>query len=784
MLKNYFKTAIRNLAKNRFFTILNVFTLALGMSISLMFIALLSFIYSYDEFHTNMDRIYRVTTQIHDKEENPVYASAPVGLAEKLKEEFAGVDQVVRVQAIPLADALYGEKKISLDGCFTDPDFLKMFSFPLTQGDISSALTNPNSILLTETEAAKIFGTQAPLGETITIEPYGEFLVTGILKDIPKNSHIQFDALASYSTLISHHGRSVVEREEAWEDFRNSYVYILKPEQSEISGLQQFLDQVAKEKYAKADHVKSFHLQSLEAIIPGPILYNSIGATWDILNMILACSNYVHLAISQSLNRMKEIGVRKVMGGQKKQLFFQFVTETTLMMFLALILSYMMYETIRVEFLEMMAETDHIDLTPEWSTYVGFILFAVFLGIVTGVTPAIYFSKVSPVHALKGKLVKAGSRTGFTFRKLMITTQFILSLGFIMAVVIVMQQYRHSVNYDLGFERENLLNVELQNVDPQVFKNEFAKISSVEAISMSSDVLGIATPRKKYIKRSQDNADSVKVATISIDDTFIPNLKLQLLAGRNFSDHAPENARMIIVNEEFVKKLNFSGASTALGAAVTLTDGSQVQIMGVVKNFHYTDLFTPIQSFYFEYRPDQFEYVNLKVRSSDLTQDMARMEALWKTIGGVDKLKMHFFDDEIKEAYSFYLMLIKFWTFLGVLAITVSCLGLLGTVVFTIRNRVKEVSIRKVMGASSEGLIFLLSKDFLVLMAIATVITIPAIYFLFDYLLVSIQRYSIEIGFVEIFTSVLIMTVLCLSTILSQTLKAANANPAENLRIE
>ena len=794
MLKNYFKTGSRNLIRNKFFTILNAFALSLGMSISLMFIAFVSFLYRYDDFHSKKDHIYRVTTQLYDRVDNPEYASAPVGVAQKLKEDFTGIEKVVRVQRSLRGDALYGDKKIQLNGYFTDPEFLQVFDFPLTQGDVPSALANPNTIVITQTEATKIFGSKDPLGEMIRMEPYGDFIITGILADVPKNSHMTFGALASYSTLISYKGSSFLEDETGWKEFLNSYIYLLLENDSEAIKVQDYLDRIAMEKYATQDLKSSFKLQSLNDIVPGPMLYNSIGGTWDFTTILMvgaitlivlvpACSNYIHLSISQSLNRIKEIGVRKVMGGQKTQVFFQFITETTIMMLLALALSYLIFESIRVEFLEMFAEADVIDLAPSWQTYIGFILFALFVGFAAGVIPALYFSKIAPINALKGKLVKSGN-SRFSIRKVVITAQFVLSLGFIMAVVIMMQQYRHSVNYDFGFEQENILDVELQNIDPQIFKNEYGKLPSVQRVSASSDILGIGSTPAIYFKTSQEATDSTEASAMSIDENFISNLGLQLLSGRNFGDNTLQNSRMIIVNEEFIKKMEIKDDTSPLEKMVVLSDGREVRIGAVVKNFHYASLRAPIKSFFFEYSPAQFRYANVKIQSSDIVRDMTAMSAVWKKIGGLDVFRAQFFKDEIQEVYSFYFIIIKLWSFLGLLAITVACLGLLGAVVFTIKNRVKEVSIRKVMGASSESVVFLLSKDFIILLAIAGVITTPIIYFMFDYLLVSVQYYSIKIGFLEIFLSFMIMMVLCLATVFSQTMKAANTNPAENLRME
>lgn len=792
MFINFFKTAIRNLSKNKFFTVLNVIGLALGMSLSLLYVALLAFLYRFDDFHPLNDRIYRVTTQVHDNIENPRYASAPVGIAQKLKEAVPGVEKVVRIHGSLGGNAIYHEKQIGLYGYFADPEFLQVFNFPLLQGNKLTSLAKPNAMVISETEAIKIFGKKEAMGETISMEPYGDFVVTGILKDLPANSHMQFDAIASYATLKSYKGAAFTENEEGWKSFLNSYVYLLLSKDTKPANIERYLEELARQKYTKQDTKASFTLQPLHKIVPGPELYDQIGPNWGYQGLLLiglmtlivlvpACSNYASLSVSQSLERMKEIGVRKVMGGQRKQIFFQFIVESTTIVLLALLLSYPLFEIIRGNLLNQMVETSPMDLSPTLATFIGFLLFAVLVGMAAGVVPALYFSKLAPINALKGKEVKTSG--GSFFRKAVLTFQFILSLGFIMAVVIMIRQYQYSVNYDFGFEQQNVLDVELQNVDPQLFKNEYGKIPSVRRISLSSHILGIGAAPERYIKIS-NQSDSIKASSISVDEAFISNMKLELLAGKDFSDHAAENSRLIIVNEEFVKSLRLKDPFAAVDRSFVLTDGREVRIAGVLKNFHYSGLKEPVRNFFFDYDAGRFQYANLKLESRDAVNSLKAMEKLWKIVGGDGKFTAQFFSDEIKDAYSFYKMIMKLWSFLGLLAITVACLGLLGTVSFTIKKRVKEIGIRKVMGASSKSLVLLLSKDFVMLMVIAGVITVPVIYFLMDHLLVSIQHYSVQIGFLEISVSLIIIMFLGLTTILSQTLKAANANPVNNLRTE
>lgn len=795
MFKNYFKTAIRNLAKNKFFATVNVFGLAIGMTLSLFFVAMVVFEFQFDNFHPNRKNIYRVITHVQDRDRNPSYASAPIGTAQLLKDKFSGVEKVVRIHNSLHHEVGYGDSKISISGYFTDPEFLSVFHFPLLQGNALTALAKPNTMVLTEEAATKLFGRNNPIGELARIEPFGEVMITGILKNRPKNTHMVFEALVSYATLTAHQGSSFTEDEKQWNNFFNHYTYLQLSDKTNPKLVENFLNGIAKTKYTTNDFKATFALQRLDKIVPAFIdLHNNIGSGWSYESMLLngflpliillaACSNYVSLAISQSLRRVREIGVRHVMGGQRKHVFMQFILESTIIMLLALMLSYFFFEIIRDDVLAISEETNIVDLDPSVGTYAGFICFALLVGLFSGIVPALHFAKISPVNALKGKELQTKRSSRFSIRKTVITMQFMLSLGFIMVVVIMVQQYRYSVNYDLGFRQEGILNVELQKADPQLVKNEFEKLSFARNVSLSSHALGTGAVPEVYVKETE-NSDSIKASTLSVDENFIANMELKLAHGRNFTANATENQRLILINEVFAAKLSPGDPYGAIDHVILLPGKREMKVAGIVKDFNYASLSAPIGNLLFEYAPKQFRYANIHLESTDTRQAFSEMEAAWKPVGKGDKFLSAYLSDQIRDAYGFYFMMVKIWGFFGLLAITIACLGLLGTVVFTIKNRVKEVSIRKVMGASSESLIYLLSKDFMVLMFIASIITVPTVKYLMEWMMLTAQYYNVPIGIVEIGSSLAIVFVLGMITVLSQTMKAANTNPVDNLRVE
>jgi len=793
MLKNYFLIATRGLAKHKLFTVINVFGLAVGMSISLLFIAMLSFLFTYDNFHVNKDRIYRVISQVTDNERNPLFASAPAELADKLNDEYAGNQKAIRINSNLGGNVLYEQKEIPFNGYFVDPDFLGVFTFPLIKGNAATVLDKPNTMVITERSAEKLFGDADPLGKVVEIEGQGLFEITGVLKDTPKNSHLQFEMLSSYKTweLLQQNA----ENENPWKSFRNSYVYLLFPENQNITAAEEFLNRTTRQIYAQEEnYTASFSLQAMNDIVPGRDLYNEPGTDWGwsslivfvvltLLILLPACFNYANISISRALKRMKEIGIRKTMGGQRSQIFFQFTMEAVIITFLGLVLSYFIFVVVRPEFIAMIvggSTTLDLSLTPQ--IVLLFVAFALVVGLSAGMVPALYFSRLNPIEAVKAKVTPKKGK--LTLRKSLIVLQFALSLGFIMSVVVVLSQYRFAMNYDFGFQQENILDVELQGTSPQIFRNEFSKLSSVQAMSMSSHIVGTEAMGREWVK-DESKSDSSEAFDAFIDEHYVSNLNLKLIAGRGFTSDPSWNKRHIIANEEFIKDFGIENPSAALDKIIILADGREVIIGGVVKNFHYMSLREPIRSFFFQYDPAQFRYANITISSKDVFGDISNMEAVWKVFNNDHKFQAQFFDDEIKETYAFYFSMVKICGFLGLLAITISCLGLLGMVVFTVENRVKEVGVRKVMGASSGSIVMLLSKDFAKLMIIAAVIAVPITYIFFEKLYFSsAQYYRLKIGVVEISVSILIMAVLGMATILSQTAKAARANPADTLRYE
>lgn len=798
LLSNYFTAATRNLAKQRFFTIINVIGLATGMSVSLLFIAILSFIQTYDDFQKNKDRIYRVVTHVDSQEYTNDFASCPTPLYEKLS-TFTGIDKMVRLSTEFSYDVSYDNRELlPLKGYFADPDFLTVFTFPLQQGNVHTALSLPNSLVITPVAAVRIFGTEDAIGKTLSVGDKGLFEVTGVFKELPKNTHFDFEVVASYM-FIDQWAVSQTAGPDQWKKFWGKYLYVQFDEtgdpSSDVQRLEQALADISVEEYARyTDFKANFALQSLKDITPGVEMSNTPGHDWGgyaglsilfVLTLFIlapACFNYANISISRALKRSKEIGLRKVMGGQRSQIFSQFVLETVIITLVALIGGCAIFIAVRNQVISILGYGSGLDLSLTFTMILWFFLFAVVVGLLTGVVPAIYFSKLKPIESLK-KVGQVGTVGSLNIRKVLITAQFALSLVFIMCVVVAYQQHRGSIGYDFGFNRENILTVDVRGVDPQLFRNQFSNFSEVRAMSYSSHIPGASSVDQTHIVNTT-TGDSTKVYRMFADHGQISTFGLTLLAGNNFTDDYSKCGNDIIVTETFAKQFKLGRPHDAVGKVLTLAGGKEVRVAGVMKDFQYLHLEEGVKSFFYQCDVQKFRYAFLAIQSKDLYSTLSSMESAWKPIGGDRKFTSKFLDDYIQEAYDFHLSVVKVTGFLGALAISISCLGMLGMVVFTVESRVKEVGVRKVMGATSGTIAYILSKDFVKLMLIAAVIAIPITWLFFEKVYFTLQSYAVPIGVFEILTSLAILLVLGLSTVLSQTFKAAAANPVDSLRHE
>ena len=568
---------------------------------------------------------------------------------------------------------------------------------------------------------------------------------------------------------------------------------LLKDENNSQSVLDQ-LNILAQEANAFQEEVQlGFGLHDVDDITFGRQVNGQLGPWYPILDSIFvlsltllillpACFNYINLSIARSLKRGKEIGLRKIIGSSRRQIVFQFMVETFILSTIAWIGSIAIVFLIKNDFIEMLAPASRltrIDLSLS-SFLFGFIV-AVFTAIAAGIAPAIYFSKLKPLESISASL-KPGSFLGVNVRKGLTVFQFALSLGFLIGISAIIRQYQYSTNFDMGFERENVLVVPLSDVNQTLLKNEFSSFPEVQNVSFSSHIPGTLGASKTSIRESA-NMDSVLVREMYVDAEYLKHLGIKLIRGKGLTSDMPEQIEWIVVNEEFVDEFISEDSSHVMEKQWVLDDDKTALIVGVVKNFNVSTLKEKIQPVILRYNPDKFRYANVSVSSSDMVVSMDRLEDKWIELSETP-FEAKFLDHHIESAFETYNIMMKVLGFQGMLVIVISCLGLLGMVVFTTENRVKEIGIRKILGASENKLVWLVSKGFMKLLLIATVVGAPIAFVIFDTMLSKTQYYSVGISYVEIVISVLIMYFLGGITIYWQTKKVTSINPVENLRDE
>lgn len=788
MFKNYSIVAFRSIFRNKLFSSINIIGLSISMAVGLVAITFLTEVNSYDGFHEKGERIYRIVTDITRPNQSPQpFATAPLLAGEKLSNDLAGIEKVVRVSRNLYGSFEIGNDKFPIRGIFTNSSFFEVFSFPLIYGDPKTALDDPNSIILTESTAKKIFGHTDVVGQTLKHSSFDQMIITGVIQDHPKNSHIKFEAIGSLQLLKARKSWLLTR----WGQSTSTYLYALIPEDFQLPTLQNKLDEISKEENAKVGgYAVDLDLEALDDIFPHTGRANQFGIVMPkkiISNIIIlaaivviaACFNYTNLSMARALKRAKEVGVRKVVGAKKSQLLFQFVMEAIFVAFLALCISFVLFRLIRPEFLTLspyIERTMSLELTE--NIYLYFIAFAIVVGTLSGIVPALFMSKLKPVSIMKGLSTIKVSR-GIDFRKVLTTLQFTLSMGFLILVTLVYKQYKFALNYDLGFTTENVLNVSIEGNDIGVLKSSFSQIPQVTGISTSSMTVSTGQYQSNHVKYNNP-LDSVYTLTFDISPEYIDNMKHQLLAGSNFNKEPRQG--QIIITEMLVKQLGITSIEEAIDKHIQLNNKSYA-VIGVIKDFQARKIEGSITPVLLTSERDIKHYnMQLKISSDNIVNTMAKLEKEWAKIDDENNFEAEFYDEKIKGAYFELSSSIKTYGFLTGIAISISILGLLGMAVYTTESKLKELSIRKVLGAPIQSLVGLLSKGFVVMFVASATMAIPISYLVFQKTIVNETANRVNVGFWELSGGAFLIIAIALLTISSQTLKAARTNPAENLR--
>jgi ABC-type antimicrobial peptide transport system permease subunit len=797
MFKNYLKVAFRSLSKNKLFTFINITGLAIGMSVALLIVNLTFDTLQFDEFHEKKERIYRVlSTPVQTGFNTNETATAPALLGQKMKEELPGVEEVVRIRRRFSGRIKKQDGSLFSEGIYADESFFRVFSFDLQQGNPDKALANPYSIVLTQTLAETLMPDENAMGKLLTIPDRGEFLVTGIMADPPAHSHVKFDLVVSFNSVLPLEQQgAIADVSNDWQDFNTSYVYFLLDEEQSVENVQSWLDKAGESIYAPYENLTtSFTTQNIADILPGKNINNQIGAEFTFLPIIIlgtvamlivlsACFNYTNLSIARAMKRAKEIGVRKMVGSSRKQIFNQFTVETVIVTLISVCFSALLFSVIKPAFLTNIPRIDLV-MQPETpaTLYIYFFGFALVVGLMAGLFPALFFSRIKPLIALRsGSSMQLFSRVNL--RKALIVVQFTLSILFLITMNVVSKQYRYSMAYEMGFEKENILNIALQDNDPTQLITELNKIPEVTKISTSSVLPGTSANMSTIVKNPVTN-DSLYLNYISATPDFFDIHDLTVLAGSIYDARQPqETLNKMIVNEEFMRLYGYSTETEILDKQFYVGE-RLLTIVGVIKDFHFQYLEEPIRPLMLFESPNSMSYLNLSVRSTDYVNTLNKIENAWAEVDEDAPLQATFLDEELEQVNGFLLVFVNVFGFLGMIAASIACLGLLGMAVFNAESRTKEIGVRKAVGASIGNLIMILSKSFIKLIILSGIIGGSIAYLLLENVVLAQTYYHVNVGILEVVSALMILIVLAVLAVGSQTWKAARANPVDSLRYE
>ena len=825
MFKNHLQVAFRTILKRKGYTIFNIAGLAIGIACCLLIFQYVAYEKSYDKFHKNVNNIVRLRLDLHDQGRLTMQsATVFAGVAPLLKKDLPEVENYCRLidtriswqgnnpvqNNVVLANEQKNIKALENKGYYADQGFLDMFSLNIIKGDKNALLNAPDKIILSETLAKKYFGNDDVVGKQITVNEGGykySYLVTGVFKDYPTNSHLSFDYLISYQTfvnMIKRLGPNGLDAETTlgWYDY---YVYLqLHPgtNQKKLDAdLVSFSDKYLNNEYSKAHNnredlysmpLKDIHLYSHyneEAGVNGDGKSVSFLFLIAFLIIIIAWINYTNLATARSLERAKEVGIRKVLGAMRKSLMLQFLTESFLLNLAAVIIAVVLAFCFTPSFNHLIGSTSEKNFYLPLPYLIGFVGLFLTGAFISGIYPAFVLSGFHPIAVLKG-LFK-NSNSGMFVRKGLIIGQFATSIILIAGTIIIYQQVNFMRNQKLGADISQtlILNGPSEKQDStyttsyQAFKNEILRINGVKNIAASSGVMGkeIYMTNPAVLVNSKDK-DAVTVYTLYVDADFLSSYNMQFKAGRNFISNDPGDKKTVVLSEEAVKLLGMNDPQKALNQIIYNYDDS-LKIIGVVSNYHQLGLSRSMLPVIFVPKPEINNYYSIKLQTGNVHQAVAAIEKIWNDYFPQNPFSYYFLDDSFNAQYKADGAFGEVFGLFSFLAIIIACFGLLSLSAYNVLQRTKEIGIRKVLGAPVSNIIYLLAKDFMLLVLIAFFIAVPVTWFVMNNWLHD-YAYRISISWWIFLIAGIIALLIALITISFQAIKAAIANPVKSLRTE
>jgi len=789
MLKNYFTTAIRHLWKNKGYSFINIFGLAVGMAVALLIGLWVRYETSYDAFNVNEAHIGRIKKKTLFNGQKHVQNGVMLPLYDELKNNYPEVKYITRVDWGDAHSLVTGDKKISKEGHFADPDFLKMFSFPLVKGNVDKVLKDPYSIVLTESLAKALFGSADPMGQTIKMDNQSNLVVTGVLKDVPRNSSITFDFLVPYTLNIATSDFVRGAQQQWGNNFLQNYVQ-LKEGVSMDAFSAKIADVARKKGNDKKDGLLFLHPMEKWRLYShfdgwqntgGAIEYVRMFSIVGLLVLVIACINFMNLSTARSEKRSREVGIRKAIGSQRGQLIAQFLGEAVLTALIAFFLSLLIVKLSLPLLKDVGFNGVELNLTN--LPLLGFALAGcIITGLLAGSYPALYLSSFKPVKVLKG--VFTPGKGASLPRKVLVVVQFSCSIALIIGVIIVFQQIQHARNRPLGYDPDNLIGLNLstdlqKNYLPM--KRELLANDYVAAVSKSSSPMtGIYNNWGGFSWAGKDPNSNPVFSAIMVDEDYDKATGIRIKAGRFFSREFATDSNAVVLNEEAVKLMGFKHP---VGERVKFND-ENMTVIGVAGNVLQDDPFKPVEPAIMLFRPYFVFQGLIRLKDgADVKKALASIQPVVEKYNPAYPFEYRFTDEEFSKKFERENQVGQLSGIFAVLAIFISCLGLFGLASFLAERRTREIGVRKVLGASIPQLWMLLSKDFVLLVIISCLIATPlAWYFMHGWLNKYDYRVSIS-PWVFAGTAVLAI-VITLITVSFQAIRAAVSNPVKSLRTE
>ena len=785
MIRNYLKTAWRNLMKNKFYSIINIAGLTIGLAIGILILLWVQDELSFDTFHKNAKNIYRLDIQGGTGATKQIFEFGVAPIAKMAKEELPEVTNETRLcfdvsfSLYKYQDKVFGDEKT----IFADPSLFTMFDFPLTEGNPAKPFPDDNSIVITRETAKKFFGDADPIGKMITVDEKQSFTVSGVINDIPKNSDFHMDIILP----LSYHAKEILTQDR---DMNSDFGTLSYPAFLQLKPGASIKDLEAKIlkihlKHSPADTDASYLLYPLTKMH----LYNAdmtdrgigtvrIFIAIALLILIIACINYVNLSTARSMLRSKEISMRKIVGAAKFHLFMQFIIETAVLFALAAIFAIAVAYALMPVFNNISGKQMVLDLS---DYHIWLVIICTIAGtlIASSIYPALLLSSFEPLKALKGKISTGIGDT--LFRKILVVGQFSFSIVLIIGTIVITSQLRYIHSKDLGYNKEHVFSFWMRDMAPHydAVRAELMKQPGIADVTRSSQNIvrfGEFTGSADW--EGKNPKQNLILHVIAIDKDFVPFFKMKMLKGSTFTN-APIDTARFILNEAAIKE---TGLQDPIGKRFSMR-GIKGIIIGVVKDFHYASMREKITPAAFYYRPQRSNTIYIKTTGKDASEAIAAAQKLFKQYNGQYPFNYAFLDETFNSIYTGESRQATLFDYFSGVAIFISCLGLLGLATYTAQVRVREIGVRKVLGASVANITGMLSMDFLKLVAIAILIATPAAWYLMNKWLQDFA-YRINIQWWMFAVAGILAILIAFATISYQAIKAALMNPVKSLRLE